>query len=70
MSESFLNEPKTSISKAKISKILQLFDLYSDTIKKLKQEGAFLNQIRPEFLLSYSDYVNYQNHKQRIVCSE
>jgi hypothetical protein len=33
----------------------------------LKIEGAFLNQIRPEFLLSYKDYKAYLYSKNSIV---
>ena len=38
---------------------MQIFKQYDDTIRSLKQEGALLNHIRPEFLLAYNDYLIY-----------
>lgn len=37
----------------------QLFDQYDQLIRFLKQEGALLNHIRPQYLLSYTDYQAY-----------
>ena len=38
---------------------MQIYKQYDDTIRTLKQEGALLNHIRPEFLLSYNEYLTY-----------
>ena len=44
-----------------------LYGYYCECIKILKIQGAFLNQIRPEYLLSYKNYKAYLNSKNRIV---
>lgn len=33
--------------------------MYTDLIKNLKEQGAFLNTIRPHYLLSYHDFLTY-----------
>ena len=40
---------------------------YCESIRSLKTEGAFLNQIRPEFLLSFKDYKSYLTNKKLII---
>lgn len=32
---------------------------YDELIRSLKIEGAMLNHIRPEYLLSYADYISF-----------
>ena len=56
--------------RGKVGKIMYLVEMYSEAIKRVKQEGGFLNQVRPEFLLSYSQYISYQNHRRKLVCSQ
>ena len=36
-----------------------LFKQYDDLLRFLKMEGAFLNHTRPQYLLSYGEYVSY-----------
>lgn len=50
-------------SEGKLSRILELHNYYSEVIKALQIEGAFLNHIRPEYLLNLSDYLLYMLHK-------
>ncbi len=38
-----------------LAKVQKLFEQYNELIKMLKIEGAHLNHIRPEYLLSFSD---------------
>lgn len=38
-----------------INKVTKLFNQYNELVKMLKIEGAQLNHIRPEYLLSFSD---------------
>lgn len=40
-------------------KVERLYKQYDDLIRMLKQEGALLNHIRPEYLLGYNDYLQY-----------
>jgi hypothetical protein len=49
---------------------LSLYNYYSDNIKILKAEGAFLNQIRPEYLLEFKDYKVYIHSKNGILYQE
>lgn len=42
---------------SKKARLRVLWKMYSEIIKMLKLEGALLNHIRPEFLLSHSDYI-------------
>jgi hypothetical protein len=46
-----------------------IYSYYSESIRILKMEGAFLNQIRPEFLLSYKDYKAFLSNKNLIVAN-
>jgi hypothetical protein len=41
----------------KKTRLRALWKAYSEVIRLLKLEGALLNHIRPEYLLSHSDYV-------------
>ncbi|EGR27115.1 hypothetical protein IMG5_201370 [Ichthyophthirius multifiliis] len=41
----------------KNEQIQKIYKQYDDLLRFLKKEGAFLNHIRPEYLLSYRDYV-------------
>lgn len=50
---------KPELSGNKLERISGLYNYYCDAIKALKIEGAFLNQIRPDFLLSDSDYIAF-----------
>ena len=43
------------------ARVYALYPYLCDVIKVLKVEGAYLNQIRPEFLLSYADYLVYMH---------
>jgi hypothetical protein len=38
---------------------MAIYKQYDDLIKTLKESGALLNTIRPEFLLKYSEYNFY-----------
>lgn len=40
-------------------KVQKLYKQYDELIRTLKTEGALLNHIRPEFLLSYFDFILY-----------
>jgi hypothetical protein len=39
--------------------VTKLFEQYNELIKMLKIEGAHLNHIRPEYLLSFTDLNTY-----------
>ncbi|EGR27619.1 hypothetical protein IMG5_193180 [Ichthyophthirius multifiliis] len=43
-------------------KVERLYKQYDDIIKILKQDGALLNHIRPEYLLVYTDYLFYMKN--------
>jgi len=43
----------------RLDRVQKLHTQYSELIKMLKTEGALLNHIRPEFLLSYMDFMAY-----------
>lgn len=47
-----------------------IYSYYSESIRVLKMEGAFLNQIRPEFLLPFKDYQVCLASKCMVVQSE
>jgi len=36
-------------------KVVKLYKLYQTVIKTLMEQGAYLNHIRPEFLMSFSE---------------
>lgn len=40
-------------------KVQRQFKLYSGIIQTLKEQGAYLNHIRPEFLLSFQELSHY-----------
>lgn len=42
----------------KSPKYFLTFDYIAEVIKSIKSEGGFLNQIRPEFLLTYKEYLD------------
>ena len=41
------------------TRVIKLYGQYDELIRGLKTEGALLNHIRPEFLLSFGEYNNY-----------
>mmetsp|Transcript_30929 Transcript_30929/g.28114 ORF Transcript_30929/g.28114 Transcript_30929/m.28114 type:complete len:233 (-) Transcript_30929:504-1202(-) len=43
-------------------RILVLHKQYDDLIRLLKENGALLNTIRPEYLLKYSDFTSFQKN--------
>lgn len=42
-----------------VQKVNKIFEQYNELIKMLKIEGAHLNHIRPEYLMSFSDLNMY-----------
>ncbi len=49
------NEELDQLTK-RIDKVNALKDQYNGMIRSLKGNGAYLNTIRPEYLLSFNDY--------------
>jgi len=46
-----------------------LYAYYSESIRVLKIEGAFLNQLRPEYLLGFKNYKAFLQNKKQLICS-
>ena len=53
---------RCSIKEKNVKKVEALYNQYCELIKMLKTEGAHLNHIRPEYLLSLSDLNTYLQH--------
>lgn len=51
------------VAHEKLNNVLELHAYYSDVIKALQVEGAFLNHIRSEHLLNTNDYLLYMFHE-------
>ena len=43
----------------RVGKVIALVKQYDDLLRYLKENGALLNTIRPEFLVNFQDYQLY-----------
>jgi hypothetical protein len=51
----------------RVDRSARLYKQYDDLVRQLKTEGALLNHIRPEFLLSYADFTAYIKQLPRTI---
>jgi len=54
---SYAYKATVETSMKRIERAEHLFKQYDEMVRVLKVEGALLNHIRPEYLLSYPDYL-------------
>jgi len=55
---------KIEINSKRGEKVQLLIKQYEDLIKYLKENGALLNTIRPQYLLTYTDYIFFLKLQQ------